>query len=354
MLRLQKFIIENENWRELLIAAPYFVNITEDGDYLIFTYNQLYSDFHNPIVKECRGVILRKDNYKAVCVPFFKFGNYGEDYVDLIDWETATVEEKIDGSLIKFWYDDNTWHISTNGTINAYNAPLANDVKYNNFGELVEAAMPISMDEFDRIADRTFTYMFELVSPYNRVVVPYKETKLYFIGLRSNQTLFEQSIFVSEFSKMFTTPKIYPLHTLKDCIDSAQELPFDDEGYVVVDAQFNRNKIKSPAWIAVHHMSNNGVINKKRIVDLIKTGEDGEFLNYFPEYTNDFREIQDKMDEWINSHEPEYRQLKSTIAKIICAKDNPKLWWSTLNCAGSMKSFLYNQRSETILDFIFQ
>ena len=33
-------------------------------------------------------------------------------------------KKKIDGSLIKLWYDNNDWHISTNGTINAYEAEV--------------------------------------------------------------------------------------------------------------------------------------------------------------------------------------------------------------------------------------
>ena len=34
---------------------------------------------------------------------FFKFFNYGED-VDTVDWQTASVQEKVDGSLIKYFY----------------------------------------------------------------------------------------------------------------------------------------------------------------------------------------------------------------------------------------------------------
>ena len=50
---------------------------------------------------QCRGLILRKDTNQPVCVPFYKFFNLGEEQAHAIDWGTASVYEKVDGSLIK-------------------------------------------------------------------------------------------------------------------------------------------------------------------------------------------------------------------------------------------------------------
>lgn len=48
-------------------------------------------------------------------MPYKKFFNFGEDCAATIDWNTAKVQEKIDGSLISlYWYDD-SWHISSTG-----------------------------------------------------------------------------------------------------------------------------------------------------------------------------------------------------------------------------------------------
>ena len=111
MLELQKFIKDHEDWEELLTKAPYFIKINRDGDYIIFKYDQLANSevehyFKNPIVRECRGLIL-DTGYKAVCVPFFKFMNAEEPDSDLnaIDWASASVQQKIDGSLIKLFFD---------------------------------------------------------------------------------------------------------------------------------------------------------------------------------------------------------------------------------------------------------
>ena len=183
MTELQKFIINHKDWEEELQAEPYCIKITRDGPYIMFKYNQIESDFSNPIVRECRGIILKEETFKVVCHAFDKFGNYGESYAPEIDWESAVVQEKCDGSLIKIWYDD-SWHISTNGAIDAFKAFTNGGER--SFGDLVIEAMPISWNEFGNLASSSATYMFELCSKYNRVVVPHDEPKLYFLGWRDN------------------------------------------------------------------------------------------------------------------------------------------------------------------------
>ena len=48
----------HSDWRTLLSEDPYYIQITDDGIFTILKYNQIKSDFHNPIVKECRGLII--------------------------------------------------------------------------------------------------------------------------------------------------------------------------------------------------------------------------------------------------------------------------------------------------------
>ena len=78
-------------------------------------------------------------------------------------------------------------------------------------------------------------------------------------------------------------------------MEIAKQLPFDEEGYVVVDKDFNRIKIKSPAYVAASHMKNNCVVTPRRVVDLIKTGEQKEFLTYYPEYDKIITEVEEKI-----------------------------------------------------------
>ncbi len=292
---IKDFILHHENWEELLSKEPYNLKITRDKSYIMFKYNQMSSDFSFPLVQEARGIIFREYNWECVCRGFDKFFNYSEPNACNIDWGTASVQEKVDGSLIKFWYDKG-WHISTNGTIDAFKAEL-NDVKYHTFGDLVEDAMPMSWGAWEEIADPKCTYMFELVSPYNRVVIPYEETKLYFLGMRDMEDGGEWNPQDSDISYVFEMPKRYPLHSLEDVQRAANALPWNQEGYVVCDNNFNRVKIKSPQYVMAHYARNNGVVNAERLVQVILDGEQEEFLTYASDYADELKKVEAAMYE---------------------------------------------------------
>lgn len=291
------FCYTHDNWEELLTQEPYNLKISEDGPYVMFKYNQLTSDFNIPMVREARGIIFRKGKWEnPVCWPFNKFGNYGESYVPEINWETAFVSEKIDGSLIKVWWDV-VWQISTNGTIDAFKADIG-DARMPNFGKyFVQTLMKYynSCSEFTGGLDEDKTYMFELVGPYNRVVVPYDEPAIYFLGARNKITgeEFNCSSTVAGALGMgkFKLPRRFVLNTLDSCIRASEGLDWDREGFVVCDAQFNRVKIKSPAYVMAHYARNNNVINRKHLIKVILDNEMAEFLCYASDYEEELWKI---------------------------------------------------------------
>ena len=291
----------HDNWAELLTGEPYNLKISEDGLYVMFKYNQLTSDFNIPMVREARGIIFRKDDFShPVCWPFMKFGNYGESYAPEIDWSTAFVSEKVDGSLIKVWWDVE-WKISTNGTIDAYKAEL-NNVLMHEFGTYFYTTVCKhygTFDAFTAVLDEDKTYMFELVGPYNRVVVPYAEPAIYFLGARNKYTGEEFNCSSGMAGALgmgkFKLPKQYPFNTLEHCIKVTENFPWDAEGVVACDAQFNRVKIKSPAYVMAHFARNNNVINRKHLLEVILSGETEEFLCYASDYKEELEELQGLM-----------------------------------------------------------
>lgn len=288
-LHLIDFIKKNSNWHKTLQEKPFCINIKENNDYYLFKYNQIESDFHNEIVRECRGIILRKRDFSIACFKFKKFGNYGESYSDKINFSTARVQQKIDGSLIGLFYDLGQWRLCTNGMIDAFEANGAMD---KSFGQLfLEAWRNISNYDFydfcNTYLNKHYTYMFELVHPLTRVVVRYEKPDIYHIGTRDNDTLEEVNIDIG-----VQKPKEYSFNSLEDVIAMAQTLPYSEEGYVVVDNNWNRVKIKSPSYVAIHHIKNNGVVTYKRIMELVMKNESEEFLQYFPEFTEYFNKAE--------------------------------------------------------------
>jgi T4 RnlA family RNA ligase len=298
------FCAEHEDYLELLAAEPYYIKIKEDGPYIIFNYDQLKSDFSNPIVQEARGIIFRKSSWEnPVCWAFNKFFNYGEPNAAEIDWSTAFVTEKIDGSIIKYFYDGGDWHIATNGIIDAFKAELG-DVRMPNFGKyFIDTIYNYygygNLTAFEDDLDKDLTYMFELVGPYNRVVIPYEESAIYFLGARNKYTgeEFNCSSLVAGALSMgrFKLPKQYPFNTLEHCIKITENFPWDAEGVVACDAHFNRVKIKSPAYVLAHYVRNNNVINRKHLISVILRNEVEEFLCYAADYMEELEKVQGLM-----------------------------------------------------------
>lgn len=331
MLKILEFIKEHKNWEDLLSQAPYFIKISRDEMFgkrlIMLKYNQLDSDFHEEIVRECRGLIIDEDSLEPVSVPFFKFGNYGESYCPEIDWESAVILEKRDGSLVKVVKLGKDYLISTNGCIDAFKAMMTDDVlcPYKSYGELFIKAMG------DRLSllSEGYTYMFELTSPYNRVVVPYNDVEIALIGIRDNKSLQEELICDSELKDSFLLPKRYGFRTLEECIESAHSLPYSDEGYVVVDKHFNRVKIKSLEYVNVHHLRGEGAMTEKRILDIIRQNEISEYLIYFPEYKDLFDEYKRKIDDlykayhlmWLSFSQLEFNSRKEIALFLQGAKD---------------------------------
>lgn len=293
-MQVLELMNNNQNWEEILTQPPYCIKIKRDGNYVILKYNQLNSDFSNPIVRECRGAIFYlndNDKYECVCRAFDKFGNWGESYVQEIDWNSAVVEEKIDGSLIKIWHHNDEWNISTNGTIDAFEAQIG-DTELT-FGDLVNKAIGCSLiPYFLEELDKNTTYMFELVSPESKVTIFYPETKLYYLGQRDMNTMIESKNYTDHMQEYgILSPKTYPLNNIESCLAYVKNMSKDEEGFVIRDKDFNRMKLKSPKYLMAFHMNNNGVITTKRIIKMLKADIIDDFIAYCPEYTNMAKEV---------------------------------------------------------------
>lgn len=323
LLNVQKFIKSHPmDWEVLLNNKPFCLNITHqiwnNLNLVMFKYNQIESDFNESIVRECRGLILNEDTYDVISYPFNKFGNIGEGaWVDNIDWNSAHVLEKCDGSIIKIVKVNGKLLISTNGCILASECNISNitESKLKNFEDLfywaIKKQFPsFKQDWFEKLFKEGYTYIFELCTNINKIVVPHPEPKVYFIGIRNNKTYTEIYIFDHIFSKIFPTPEIYSLKSLDECIAATQAMPWDEEGYVVVDKNFNRVKIKSPAYCAVHHLSPNGNLSIRRAIDLYMKNEQLEFLAYFPEYKSVFDEIDKRFND-------KYIELGKLVNELI-------------------------------------
>lgn len=293
---LCNFIKDNpEDWEAKIGAMR--IKITREGSYAMFKYQAL-ANLSSPIVQEARGIVINLDTLDVVCYPFTKFGNYNENYAAEIDWSTARVQEKVDGSLVKVWWDSHLadWRWSSNGSI----------VPDTNIAPVLKAALQNTVINYS-ILDKDCTYIFELISPNNQIIVKYNETKLIHLGTRNNKTGKELIVDIG-----VEKPKEYNLSNQKDCLNFVKTLNIsalnpEHEGFVVVDAMFNRIKIKTPEYIEMHKLFSDCAVNKKSIISMImfKPKELDDIMSAYPKY-------QAKMLFYIDEYKKLIEQVRDT------------------------------------------
>lgn len=308
-LEVLKLINNNPNWEEILTKEPYNLIIKHKEPFVLLKYSQYVSDMSNPIVQECRGLILKKDNivltsnppiqqYKVASMRFSKFFNYGQEEAITLDFKNPVeVSEKIDGSLIGVWYDEDTgWHVSTSGNIDADDSPIErNDII--NYRHLFDLAWDdLSFD----VLDKQCTYIFELVSQFTRLVVPYRDTKLYLLAIRNNKTLeeFDRNFlpFLSKqlFGDKILIPKTYYCNSIDEIYDSVRNMDENNqnfEGVVLCDNKFNRIKLKSNRYMELFNVRGEGILSDKKILQMVLDETEDDILAFFPEYKPDFDRI---------------------------------------------------------------
>lgn len=292
ILNIQRFIYNNpSDWEEQLSSSPYYLQIYkwENLPLYGFKYRIGLSDLSLPIVQEARGLIL-DENGDIAAYPFYKFFNYQEPNAAEIDWNSATATLKIDGSLITVFHYNNEWQVATSSGRPADKADL-NDVLYPNFRALFDAAAKNSKLDFDKL-DYYETYCFELVSRVNKVVIDYKEPKLYHIFTRNNfdfNEIYYEDIGVEK-------PRRFDFGSKKDYQELVKKMETENvEGIVVRDIYGNRVKMKTQSYLRKHYLRNNNIWSEKRIIEVLIAHEEDEVLGYFPEYKEKFADIQQKL-----------------------------------------------------------
>lgn len=293
ILDLDTFINSNADWENLLSKPPYCLKIKRDGHYVLFKYDQLNSDLSLRIVQEARGSIFYEHyngTLNLICLPFLKFFNYGEKNAVNIEWGTAYVTEKIDGSLMQLWYHEG-WHLSTSGTIDAFKAKVGDTDE--SFGNVFERAIGTDIQDFANKLNllHSSIYLFELVSPETRVVIPYAETAVYVLTARDMLTLQEYDpsnwFLKSKWPRNpLRFPQKYHLFPVSPdvCFEIVNQMNRDHEGVVVCDVNYNRVKVKSPEYLAAAHLANNGIITTRRIIMMWRNGQLDDFVAYLPQY----------------------------------------------------------------------
>lgn len=316
MLKIQQYLRQG-NPLNSLRAAPYNLIIKEEGNLAILKYNQIESDFSEEMVREARGIIFYKPTWDVVCYPFEKFFNLNEVYADTLDESELHIYQKVDGSLAKVWYFEGVWRLSSNGVIDASEVSLNEGINFQSLFLRALASYGLNWLTFTSTLDKNYTYMYELATPDNKVVVPYDKYMLFYLGQRNNRTYQEEYIPDTRIDNV----KVYNFKSIEEITAAANELPDTEEGYVVRDKHWKRVKIKNPIYFMLHKLANNG---KPDFVQYVLEHNEDELLAYFPEYKEEiektkiaFRVLEHKAHTYVHIMERYYEFPRAEFAKCV-------------------------------------
>jgi hypothetical protein len=320
MLKIQEYLRSGKSPENL--ENDFAIHFRQHGRYphlFGFKYDQLDSPMGERIVQECRGLILdSKNDWDVVAYSFDKFYNYGEGHAAEIDWDSAVVQEKYDGSLIIMYCYDALWQVATSGSPDASGMTHGSDIPFSDYfwntfkkgpGLKTFPFMPKGCP-FSSISN-DYTFMFELMGPLNRVVIPHSESRLVILGGRNKKTL--QEITAEEaaemFGGLFPSVKEFPLQNIEDIINTFETFSgVEQEGYVIVDKFFNRMKVKHPGYVALHHAKSD--FTPRACVKIAISGEISEVETHFPELADDLLDARTRFESLCVEVESDYERLK--------------------------------------------
>lgn len=329
-----------------------------DAEYpnlLLLNYCQIESPKDCDLTKQCRGLIVdMDDNWKIVAYSYDRFFNVGEGHAAEIDWKTAKVYEKLDGSLITMYHYDGKWRVSTRGNPGAAGPVYGTEGK--TFADLFWQAFEASGYELPTVNNQ-WCFMFELMTPENRIVVHHTDYRVVLHGARNRVTLDELDPEVIAAKYGWECVKTYDASSIEEIQQLAKGLKgHETEGFVVRDANFNRVKIKLESYVHLHHLRS--TLSPKNMLGLVMTNEGSEFLSYFPEYKEDYDLLEDKfltLCREVDSVYAKFKNIEDQKEFALAVKDHPLSAAMFSTRAGKVENpeaWVRSQDPKKVLDLI--
>ena len=256
----------------------------------IYNYSQKtqYEARWDEITLSCRGLVF-DDKGNQVSYPFKKIFNIEEDKHTPTDH--FEIYEKVDGSLITVFNYNGEWVVSSRGSFTSEQAVAAQGL-FNNLKNI---------DSLDVDA----TFLFELIAPWNRIVVNYGDIEeLILLGTRTSsyegswQELYEISKVIG-----CKVVKRYEFEGYKDI----QKLNWNNhEGFIVRFSNGDRCKIKFADYVKLHQILTN--FSSYDVWENLKT------FGKLPEEM--LKDIPDEFYDWVHGMESKLRKEFNRIEKL--------------------------------------
>lgn len=284
------------------LAATHAVKARVVGHKASFNYDQIEAREGDVLAQQCRGLVIRTSDGSAmptdralgdtvvIARAFDRFFNFGQGFAAPINLGLGAAYEKHDGTLCIVHFDDyqERWHVATRSVCEA-DLPVGWSGK--TFRELFERALidtaKASFDEWTAGLLRSNTYLFELCTPENQVVVAHGAYELTLLGVR--ETLTGREFWPDMLASAVGIPcaKSFKFASTDDLVAFVRDRdPLKHEGLVwceqIAPNVFARVKFKSAAYLAYSRIKDS-CSSPRNLMTLIVTEKLDDALVVMPD-----------------------------------------------------------------------
>ncbi len=271
-----------------------------DGTLVLYKYTQrtVFETNWNYHTKTARGLVLDLDG-NIVARPWGKFFNLNETEEsharNLPQGELPELGIKYDGSLIIiFWHPFRKhWQAVTQGS-------------WDN----VQTAYAMSWLDHnaEKLTDKGRTYLFELIAPWNRIVVGYTKEDMIYIGSVENLSGADESYADARaYAELHgLTPMAFHKAPIAS-VDLERQDVMNEEGYVARFPSGLRVKLKYAVYLMLHRILTG--LSVKNIWESLSNGHEEEFKELVP----------DEFKDWYNAEKCKLQQDFLVIESMALA-----------------------------------
>jgi hypothetical protein len=395
MLAVQKYLLTH-SLQQLEVEHGVNHRFSADGTKFSLNYDQITAKSDDPIANQCRGLVLRPRITEhirtsivkpeevvgptdVVARPMDRFFNAGDVHAADINWNSARVQCKIDGTMCLLYWDSvkDQWCVATRSVPEAdvcfgdVPSPLKNNTFYELFmyaaektllnealhdseevegpiyGTMLEAwaAEPSMLDKWLSVLDKSFTYIFELTTPINRVVVKYDNYRTTLLCARETATgVYMHHTRLHEVG--MPVVEEWPLKTLQDIEDFLLHSdPAQVEGAVVIDSQNNRVKVKSKQWVLASRAKDSVTMSKRNALEAIINGQIDDILPLLDSHVADYLRM-------LQANTMEYCMKLDALFEQFRQQPDRKSFALAVQASGEWQTPFFNLYSKKYLNTI--
>ena len=301
--------------QEILTNKGLVVKTNQDLGLFIVKYNKEHCDMNDIDIQKCRGLIMEIGTNKVVCVPPFKSINLTSFSNIVPNMSHSTYEEFIDGTMINLFYYNDKWIVSTRSNIGATCKWFSNKT----FEELFQDSS--NNLDYNKL-DTSVSYTFVLQHPDNRIVKNYNHPSFTLVSARkienntySDLNLEELQKILEEQGVTIKIPQKYEFNDYFQAMDFANNQNYDFQGIVMKYNGF-RSKIRNTKYNYVKHLKGNTRNMKFVYLNLRQNNTLNSFLEFFPEYHEEFEEYKSQLFQMTNDFWNCYKTYYISANKI--------------------------------------